>query len=200
MANIEVPPVARRASTLYVVYYKMTTVHAIRRAVIFCIPPILLFLISPLLASVFGGDGGPATPNMTFDSPSAPYTHERHTPVHTIKYFVRERDIRQYTERQLRELDRIAEQNALHQIRSGCKREQATQRRMREDAKGWFYHDEVKMALVDALETPLCRRLTQLDDRSMGKQNNWRKTGERIAMAQRLRTIHEAALHAENDP
>ncbi|KAM3459974.1 hypothetical protein NHJ6243_006412 [Beauveria neobassiana] len=128
--------------------------------------PILLFFILPLLTSLFGGDGGPATPNMTFDSPSAPYTHMRTTPVHGIKYFVRERDIRQYTKGQLGELDRAAEQGALHQIRSGCEREQATQRRMREDAMGWFYQDEVKMALANALEMPHCKRWTALVEKS----------------------------------
>lgn len=128
--------------------------------------PILLFFIFPLLTSLFGGDGGPATPNMAFDNPSAPYTHERTTPVHGIKYFVRERDVRQYTKGQLGDLDRVAEQSALQQIRSGCEREQATQRRMREDATGWFYQDEVKMALADALEMPHCRRWTGLVEKS----------------------------------
>lgn len=103
---------------------------------------------------------------MAFDSPSPPYTSERLTPVYGIKYFVRGSDIKSYTKGQLGDLDRTAEQNALHQIRSGCEREQATQRRMREDAMGWFYQDEVKMALANALEMPHCKRWASLVEKS----------------------------------
>lgn len=120
--------------------------------------PILLFFIIPLLTSLFGGDTGPGTPNMTFDAAQAPYTHERSTPDYGIKYFVRPQDIKQYSSRELNNLDRVAEQTALRKIRNECDRETVTQRNMREDAQGWFSRDEALMAKANAMEMPHCKR------------------------------------------
>lgn len=128
--------------------------------------PILLFFIIPLLTSLFGGDGGPATPNMRFDEPAKPYTYQRTTPEHGIKYFVRKSDISKYTISQLNALDRTAEREALQHIANLCRREQTIQQQHMEDAQGWFYTDEEKMKMAKDMVLTNCNRWSGLMDKS----------------------------------
>ncbi|KAJ3472262.1 hypothetical protein NLG97_g11141 [Lecanicillium saksenae] len=124
--------------------------------------PILLFFIFPLLTSLFGGDDGPSIPSMVFDKAQPPHTKEFLTPEHKIKYFVRPQDVHGYTDAQKANLGKIAERQAFDYIERLCLNEEAAQRRMREEAMGWFYQDEGRMRLANGMPKPNCGRLSSL--------------------------------------
>ncbi|KAG6028867.1 hypothetical protein E4U41_000543 [Claviceps citrina] len=125
--------------------------------------PILIFFILPMLSSLFTGSStGSTTPKMYWDAPQPPYTEGRTTPRHKISYFVNPKDIQSYTKSKLSQLDRAAEANFLHFLQNRCEHENIAQRRMQEDAMGWFYEDTEKMAEANAHPKPHCDRLRSL--------------------------------------
>ncbi|KAG5989945.1 hypothetical protein E4U52_005102 [Claviceps spartinae] len=125
--------------------------------------PILIFFILPMLSSLFTGSStSSTTPKMFWDAPQAPYTEGRTTPRHKINYFVNPRDIQSYSTSKLSQLDRAAEANFLHFLQNRCEHENIIQRRMQEDATGWFYEDVEKMAEANAYPKPHCDRLRSL--------------------------------------
>ncbi|QUC21757.1 uncharacterized protein UV8b_06000 [Ustilaginoidea virens] len=125
--------------------------------------PILIFFILPVLSSLFtGGSSGSSAPHMQWDHPKAPYTEGRTTPKYNINYFVNPRDIQSYNKAKLAQLDRAAEGNFLRFLDNMCEHENIVQRRMREDAMGWFYEDVDKMAEANAHPKPHCDRLRSL--------------------------------------
>lgn len=125
--------------------------------------PILIFFILPMISSLFTGSStGATTPKMSWDVPQPPYTEGRTTPRHKINYFVNGKDIQSYTKSKLSQLDRAAEANFLHFLQNRCEHENMIQRRMQEDATGWFYQDDEKMAEANAYPKPHCDRLRSL--------------------------------------
>jgi len=122
--------------------------------------PILLFFVLPMITSLFNfGDSTPATPRMVFDNPIHPFTHARATPNYKVPYFVNPADISKHTDAQLDRLDQTAEVSLVRQLRSQCENEIAYKRRLRENAMGFFFQDDEKMAHANAVKTPSCDRL-----------------------------------------
>ncbi|KFH48401.1 putative J domain-containing protein-like protein [Hapsidospora chrysogenum ATCC 11550] len=122
--------------------------------------PILLFFVLPMITSLFSfGDSTPATPQMVFDNPQAPFTHPRTTPNHNVKYFVNPVDISKYSASKLNQLDHTAEVRIVRHLRAECENEIMYKRRLRESAQGWFYQDADRMAAADAYKMPSCERL-----------------------------------------
>ncbi|UNI24732.1 Chaperone protein dnaJ [Purpureocillium takamizusanense] len=125
--------------------------------------PILFFFILPLLSSLFSGSSsGSATPRMVYDNPQAPYTHGRVTPELKVHYFVNPGDVASYSKSKLSQLDRTAENNLVRHLGNECGNERMYQRRLREDAMGWFYQDPDKMAKANAYKMPSCERLEKM--------------------------------------
>ena len=120
--------------------------------------PILLFFILPMLTSLFGSSE-PSIPHMEFDAPKSPYTHGRTTQRLKVNYFVNPREIQSYSKSQFVQLDKAADATMARHLRYNCEHEVMTQRRMREDAMGWFYEDADKMAAADAYPMPYCERM-----------------------------------------
>ncbi|KOS23249.1 putative J domain-containing protein [Escovopsis weberi] len=132
--------------------------------------PILIFFILPILSSLFSGGGGgggglfsgPSTPGMVYDRPEPPFTEGRTTPNLNVKYFVRPADVASYTKPKLNQLDRTAEVNLLRHLRNECDHELMHKQRLRDNAQGWFFYDEAKLAAAEAYPMPSCERLASL--------------------------------------
>lgn len=123
--------------------------------------PILLFFVLPMITNLFsgGGESTPATPQMVYDDPLAPFTEGRTTPNFNVPYFVNPSDIASYSKSKLAQLDRKAELNLVRQLRNQCDNELMRKQRMREAASGWFYQDPDKIAEANAQRMPSCERL-----------------------------------------
>ena len=124
--------------------------------------PVLLLLVFPLLSSLFSGFGEPATPHMEFDVPRPPYTFQRSTPEHNVAYFVNPNDVRSYGQHDLHDLDKKAELFLIRKLATECDRETAHQRRLVEDASGFFFQDAKKMERAKNYEKPSCKRFEKL--------------------------------------
>ncbi|KAL3959545.1 hypothetical protein ACCO45_004662 [Purpureocillium lilacinum] len=125
--------------------------------------PILFFFILPLLSSLFSGSSSAsATPRMVYDNPQPPYTQGRVTPELKVHYFVNPGDVASYSKAKLGALDRTAENNLVRHLGNECGNERMYQRRLREDAMGWFYQDPDKMAKANAYKMPSCERLEKM--------------------------------------
>ncbi|QLI67586.1 uncharacterized protein G6M90_00g030920 [Metarhizium brunneum] len=124
--------------------------------------PILIFFILPMLSSLFtGGSSGSSVP-MRYDDPQPPYTERRYTPNHKVKYFVNPKDVQSFSKSKLAQLDHTAEANFIRFLDNKCEHENIAQRRLREDAMGWFYEDVEKMEQANRYPKPNCDRLRSL--------------------------------------
>ncbi|KHN95525.1 Dna-J like membrane chaperone protein [Metarhizium album ARSEF 1941] len=124
--------------------------------------PILIFFILPMISSLFtGGSSGSSIP-MRYDEPQPPYTERRYTPNHKVKYYVNPRDVQSLSKSKLSQLDHTAEANFIRFLDNKCEHENIAQRRLREDAMGWFYEDAEKMEQANRYPKPNCDRLRSL--------------------------------------
>lgn len=99
---------------------------------------------------------------MVFDSPQPPlYTQERTMPNLNVKYYVNPKDVAQYSNYKLGQLDKTAEVALVRRLKVECEHEMLHQQRLREAAQGWFSHDREKMAMAEKLDLPNCRRLRE---------------------------------------
>ncbi|KAL1844752.1 hypothetical protein VTK73DRAFT_1853 [Phialemonium thermophilum] len=126
--------------------------------------PILLLFIFPLLSSLFSGSTSqPAAPTMVFDSPLPPlYTQERTMPNLKTKYYVNPKDVEQYSNYKLNQLDKTAEVTLVRRLKTECENEMLHKQRLREAAQGWFFQDPEKMELAEKMEMPNCKRLKKM--------------------------------------
>jgi DnaJ family protein B protein 12 len=124
--------------------------------------PILIFFILPMLSSLFTGGSSAPSVRMNYDVPAAPYTEEHFTPNHKVKYYVNPKDVQSFSKSKLLQLDHTAEANFIRFLNNQCEHEDITQRRLREDAMGWFYEDTEKMAEANKYPKPSCDRLRSL--------------------------------------
>ncbi len=123
--------------------------------------PLLILFILPLLTSIFSSSASPG-PSFRFDSPKEPYTMHRETPRLKVNYYINPKDVADYNNRKLSELDRQAENRYLSDLTSECQVEQRQRTRMVEEAQGWFFQDVDKMRAARELEMRSCRRLEKL--------------------------------------
>lgn len=124
--------------------------------------PILIFFILPMISSLFTGGSSSPSIRMNYDEPLPPYTAERFTPNHKVKYYVNPKDIQSFSKSKLSQLDHTAENNFIRFLDNKCEHENIAQRRLREDAMGWFYEDVEKMNQANAYPKPNCERLRSL--------------------------------------
>lgn len=125
--------------------------------------PILLFFILPMITSLFSWGSTPtAMPNIVYDTPSPPQTLGRTTAHLHVNYFVNPADIASYTPKELKSLDRTAENQFVRGLRTRCEHEITYKRQLKEQAQGWFYQDVEKIAAARAHPMPSCKRLEKL--------------------------------------
>lgn len=130
--------------------------------------PILFLFLFPLLTSILSGlggggaDSGPAAPAMVFDEARPPMTLHRTTEKLGVNYYVDPEAIKEWTDGQLRRLDRDAELGFSRALRRACAAEQHTKQRLLDDAQGWFFPDQDKLRVAKEYQMINCQRLDKL--------------------------------------
>lgn len=123
--------------------------------------PLLILFVLPLLSTIFSSPTSPG-PSFVFDSPKEPYTRQRTTPQHKVNYYINPKDVEDYTNWKLNELDRRAESKYVSDLTYECQAERRQKTRMIVGAQGWFFQDLDKMREARDLEMRNCKRLEEL--------------------------------------
>jgi DnaJ family protein B protein 12 len=118
--------------------------------------------VLPLLSSLFGGSSTAAGPSLVFEQPRHPNTKERISSRLKVHYFVDPREVHEYNPKKWRKLDEEAERQYVHSINVQCQHEQFKQRKMMEDAQGWFYVDMDAMDRARRMEMKNCQKLRKM--------------------------------------
>ena len=124
--------------------------------------PLLILFVLPLLSSIFSGPSTPSGPSFRFDSPVSPHTMHRTTPKLKVDYYVNPNDVVEFSNWKMSQLDQKAEVNFVQKLQYECEVEAQGQRRMMEEAQGWFFVDEGKMNQARGMSMRSCRRLDEL--------------------------------------
>lgn len=130
--------------------------------------PILFLFLFPLLTSILsglsgsGGESGPAAPAMAFDEARPPMTLHRTTEKLGVDYYVDPEAIKEWTDGQLRRLDRDAELGFSRALRRACVAEQHTKQTLLDNAQGWFLPDPDKLRVAKEYQMVNCQRLDKL--------------------------------------
>lgn len=123
--------------------------------------PLLILFVLPLLSTIFSSSASPG-PSFRFDSPEEPHTRQRTTPRHKVNYYINPKDVEDYTNRKLNDLDRQAESKYVSDLTYECQAEQRHKTRMIDEAQGWFFQDLDKIREAHDLEMRNCKRLEEL--------------------------------------
>lgn len=123
--------------------------------------PLLFLFILPLLSSLFSGQETSA-PSIVFDTPRHPNVKERISTRLKVHYFVDPRDVHEYNPSKWKKLDQRAEETYVHAVNVRCQHEQHQQRKMMEEAQGWFSIDEEAMARARKMEMRNCEKLKKM--------------------------------------
>ncbi|KAK4549876.1 hypothetical protein LTR36_005177 [Oleoguttula mirabilis] len=121
--------------------------------------PLLLLFLLPLLSSLFSGSGAPSGPAMRFDAATPPHTHQHTSSRLSVPYWVNPAETADYTAKQWKALDKVAEGKYIGQLSAECEWEQSTRQRLAQEAQGFFFTDQTKMDRARRMEMPSCTRL-----------------------------------------
>jgi DnaJ family protein B protein 12 len=125
--------------------------------------PLLFLFVLPLLSSLFSSSSSTAAgPSLVFEQPRHPNIEERVSKRLKIHYFVDPREVHEYNPKKWRKLDEQAELQYVHAVKVRCQNEQFQQRRLMEDAQGWFYVDVDAMDRARNMELRNCQKLRNL--------------------------------------
>lgn len=129
--------------------------------------PLLLLFIFPLLSSLFGNfSSTPSYPSFRTDRAASPFTMQHTTYNLKIPYWVNPNDVSQYSNRDWRNLDRIAESRYVGNLNVMCENEQLQRQQLVNEAQGWFWTDEEKLEQARRMNMPSCTRLSELQSRT----------------------------------
>jgi DnaJ family protein B protein 12 len=106
---------------------------------------------------------------MRFDVAEPPHTQKHTTSKLKVNYYVNPAEVKDYTKSQRKQLDDSAERRYMHHLNVNCDFEQQTRSQLIQEAQGWFFIDEEKMAKANQMELKSCRRLNELTR----KANSW---------------------------
>jgi DnaJ family protein B protein 12 len=124
--------------------------------------PLLFLFVLPLLSSLFSSSSTAAGPSLVFENPRHPNTKERVSSRFKVRYFVDPRDVHEYNPKKWRKLDEEAENQYVHQVNVRCQNERFQQRKMMEDAQGWFYVDQDAMDRARHMDLKNCQKLKNM--------------------------------------
>lgn len=125
--------------------------------------PLLILFVLPLLSSLFSGDSSvPSGPQMRFHSPEPPFTERHITPKLKVDYYVNPVDVADYTPHKFKQLGDRAESTYIQKLHVECETQQDRQRRLMNEAQGWFFVDEAKAKQANSLDMTSCRILDSL--------------------------------------
>jgi DnaJ family protein B protein 12 len=124
--------------------------------------PLLFLFVLPLLSSLFGGSSTDAGPSMVFEQPRHPHTKEHISNRLKVHYYVDPNSVHEYSPKQWRKLDETAERQYLHTVSARCQQEEYQQRKLLEEAQGWFYVDQEKMDQARHMDMKNCKYLRKM--------------------------------------
>ncbi|KAK4496376.1 hypothetical protein PRZ48_012356 [Zasmidium cellare] len=120
--------------------------------------PLLLLFVLPLLSSLFGGST-PTGPSIRFDAAKPPHTQMHTSSGMRVPYWVNPTEVKDYTSKQWRSLDQVAERKYVNQLQVECESEQVQRQRLAQEAQGFFFTDQSKLDRARRMEMPSCRKL-----------------------------------------
>lgn len=128
--------------------------------------PIILIFVFPLISSIFsnlfGGGSGASYPDVRMDGPKPPQTFARVSTGLKIPYWVSPVDTAEYAARDWRNLDNRIETQYVQNLQYRCQHERDQQQRIVNEAVGFFFTDNKKLAEARNMDMPACSRLNQL--------------------------------------
>lgn len=124
--------------------------------------PLLLLFIIPLLGSLFGSGGSAGGPTVRFDKAVSPHTLQHISGGLKVPYWVTPRDVADYTPRQWKDLDKVAETRYVGQLQGECEWEQAQRQKMANEAQGFFFTDQVMLERARRMKMASCERIEGL--------------------------------------
>ena len=128
--------------------------------------PLLLLFIFPLLSSLFGSwTSTPSYPSFRTDRAASPFTQQHTSYNLKIPYWVNPNDVSAYSNRDWRNLDKIAEHRHVGNLNTMCENEQIRRQQLMNEAYGWFWTDEEKLTMARGMDMPGCRKLEELNRR-----------------------------------
>ena len=139
------------------------------------LPIILLFVVMPLLSSIFGGgEASFRAPPISLDSSNTArhLTHSRVTRGLEVEYFYNPRDVAKYDSSKWSQLDNYAESNMMQNLKGQCIQEEHNQQRLFTESQGWFSIDREKEEMARNMPKPSCERYVKLD-RKRRRSNMW---------------------------
>lgn len=85
-----------------------------------------------------------------------------------MPYWVDPTEVRDYTSKQWRQLDKVAEGKYVNQLRGECEWEQGQRQRLAQEAQGFFFTDQSKLDRARRMDMPSCRKLESYGYRLYG--------------------------------
>lgn len=125
------------------------------------LPLFFLFLL-PLLSSLFGGDSTPKGPSIVLDGPRGAQTHGVTSNNLKIPYWVNKRDFEGLSNKELKNLHKVAETKFIQVTNSRCDTEKYKRSQAEQDAYGWFGPDKDKLAAARNMPMPNCKKMKEM--------------------------------------
>lgn len=120
--------------------------------------PLLLLFVLPLLSSLFGGST-PSGPSIRFNGAAAPQTQMHTSGRLHVPYWVNPTEVHDYTSKQWKRLDEVAEGKYVNILRGECEWEQGQRQRLAQEAQGFFFTDQSKLDKARRMDMPSCKKL-----------------------------------------
>ena len=124
--------------------------------------PLLILFVLPLLSSLFSGDSTPSGPSFRFETPHPPHTLHRVTPSYKVDYYLNPKDVVDFSRSKWHQLEKKVEVSYVQKLRYECEAEVQTQRRLVQEAQGWFFPDTEKLHAAHSLKLTSCDKLDKL--------------------------------------
>lgn len=133
------------------------------------LPIIILFVVMPLLSSIFSGGSDGSTwgtssfrpPPISIDKPNNPKHLDtvRVSKSLKVEYFHNPKDTEKFDPHKWAQLDKIAEGTLLRTLDAQCLGERHEQQRLFTESQGWFSIDREKEEMARTMPKPACERL-----------------------------------------
>jgi DnaJ family protein B protein 12 len=96
------------------------------------------------------------------DSSRAPHTKKYVTPDHKVPYWVNPIEVKELSNRQLKDLHHRVEVRYVTELTHQCQIERQNQEDLFMEAQGWFFQDEAKMERAHRMELKACKKLKSI--------------------------------------
>ena len=120
--------------------------------------PLLIFFLLPVLSSLLASSPSPGPEIRETSMP--PFTMPRVSqPRKLYKYYLDPDQVSEYTNKKFHDLDRQVEIRYIRRLQYECQEEKETQRRLIQEAQGFFFQDTDKMNSARNLKMESCQKL-----------------------------------------